>query len=52
MLIENLKLQPEKEKLTVQTLVDNYLAEESFDGENQYQCDRCEGLQGSSHSVT
>ena len=31
--------------MTVQTLVDNYLEEERFDGENQYQCDRCQGLQ-------
>ena len=36
--------QGKDKKLTVQTLVDNYLAEEMFDGENQYQCDRCNGL--------
>ena len=36
--------QGKDKKLTVQTLVDNYLAEEMFDGENQYQCDRCKRL--------
>lgn len=39
------------EDLTMQSLVSSYLSEETLEGDNQYHCDTCEGLQDAVKSV-